>query len=554
MAGDAIETVKAEDFIGQVLDGRYRIESVLGHGGMGMVFKAVQTSMSRPVAVKLLHPQLALAPTFFERFKREAEVASRLHHPNIITIFDFGRTTEGACYYVMELLEGESLRQQVRREGPMSLRRAAAILEQVALGLSHAHRQNVVHRDLKPHNIMLSEVDGAYYVKVLDFGLVKAMEAEDEEQLTSTGQVLGTPQYMPPEQASGEAVDQRSDLYSLAGVLYFCLAGTSPFGANTVRKALTAALTKPVPPIGTHRKGAPLPRAIDELIRKGMAKEKEDRYQSCEELVADLQAALKGLSDEQLDARPGTTSEEAPKKDSGSQSGASPSKRSASSKASPGSRPNSKAVSSVAGRALPKGEPKVEVKPEPKASSPSDLHRRATAPDMPSTPLPSIAPSRHPLYLGLGLAAVAVVGVVIYLVLGSSPPPAPTAVRPAPTPPTKVAAVAPTPAPTPPVAAAADGQEAPAQVRVKLETKPSGASVLEDGVLIGKTPIERAWPRDEAHQVTFQLGGFVDSNRTFRLAHDDTFTVDLTPARKAAAATGKGPKKKEPETGIEAFE
>ena len=121
MAQEPFEAVNAEALIGKVLDGRYKVESTLGAGGMGMVFKGLQTSVQRPIALKTLHPQLAMAPTFFERFRREAEIASRLHHPNIITIFDFGKTPEGLCYYVMEYLEGESLRQRVKRHGPLSV-------------------------------------------------------------------------------------------------------------------------------------------------------------------------------------------------------------------------------------------------------------------------------------------------------------------------------------------------------------------------------------------------------------------------------------------------
>src|SRR5438046_2609385 len=139
---------------------------------------------------------------------------------------------------------------------------------------------------------MLQTIDGQEFVKVLDFGLVKALEAGDEEQLTSTGQVLGTPQYMPPEQAGAANVDQRSDLYSLGGVFYYCLTGTSPYGANTVRKALNAALTKPVPPVAQHRIGAPLPRAVDEFMRKALACEQADRYQNADEFIADLNAIV----------------------------------------------------------------------------------------------------------------------------------------------------------------------------------------------------------------------------------------------------------------------
>ncbi len=304
MAKEPFEAVRADALIGRVLDDRYKVESVLGEGGMGMVFKGLQTSVQRPIALKTLHPQLAMAPAFFERFKREAETASRLHHPNIITIYDFGRTSDGLCYFVMELLDGESLRQRVKRDGPLSLRSAAALIEQVAAGVSHAHHHRVVHRDLKPHNIMLARVDGDEYVKVLDFGLVKAVEQEEEEQLTSTGQVLGTPQYMPPEQAGGEAVDQRSDLYALTAVFFYCLTGHSPYGANSVRKALTAALKGEVPQVDTYRQGAPTPAAIDAFIFKGLRPEKEDRFQTCDDFVQSLRAALAGTPDSVLDAVP----------------------------------------------------------------------------------------------------------------------------------------------------------------------------------------------------------------------------------------------------------
>ncbi|MFP2897659.1 serine/threonine protein kinase, partial [Corallococcus sp. 4LFB] len=301
---DHLCAAQSLQLLGQVLDGRYKIESVLGQGGMGMVFRATQTSVQRPVAVKTLNPSLAAAPQFFERFRREAEIASRLRHPNVITIFDFGRAADGTCYYVMELLKGESLKELVKREGPMTLRRAVNLLEQATLGLAHAHEEGCVHRDLKPHNIMVQALDGKDFVKVLDFGLVKALEQDEEEQLTSTGQVLGTPQYMPPEQAGGESVDQRSDLYSMAGVLYFCLTGSSPYGANTVRKALTASLTQPVPPVNSKRQGAPVPPELDAFFTKALAPEKEDRYQNAQEFIDALLDAVEGLSADELDAHP----------------------------------------------------------------------------------------------------------------------------------------------------------------------------------------------------------------------------------------------------------
>lgn len=535
MAGDAIETVNAADYLGKTLDGRYRLDTVLGQGGMGLVFGGLQTSMQRPVAVKTLHPQLAMAPTFFERFKREAELASKLRHPNIITIYDFGRAADGTCYFVMELIEGESLRQQVKREGPMSLRRAAAIIEQAALGLQHAHNQNVVHRDVKPHNIMISQVDGHEYVKVLDFGLVKALEQEDEEQLTSTGQVLGTPQYMPPEQAGGEVVDQRSDLYSLAGVLFFMLTGTSPFGANTVRKALTAALTKTVPAVGTLRQGAPVPRKLDEFFRKGLAREKEDRYQNASEFVGELNAALAGETEDVLDALPTVPKREDGQKDSGSGSQSGAGKK--------GSKSAGKSSKVIVATGLSR--------PLPAQVVPVD--RRETAPEIPSLKItntePALKPmaqpaSKLPLMLAGAAAALVVIAGGAYFAFGRSKPAQVEA------PPVVVAQKDAVPGAKPVVAAPVE-PVTDTLVTVSLKTRPAGASVIEGDTVIGKTPLERKWTINEEHALSFELPGFVPVKRTFKIAQNEGFEIELSAVKKPATATN--PKKKKDDD-IQAFE
>ncbi|MFZ5468415.1 MAG: serine/threonine protein kinase [Myxococcota bacterium] len=465
--------------VGKSLDGRYDITGVLGQGGMGMVFAAIQTSVQREVAVKTLHASLAMAPQFFERFKREAEVASRLRHPNVITIFDFGRTSEGTCYYVMELLEGESLKQIVKREGPMSLRRAVGVIEQAARGLAHAHNMGCVHRDLKPHNIMIQNLDGQEFVKVLDFGLVKALEPGEEEQLTSTGQVLGTPQYMPPEQAGGEGVDQRSDLYSLAGVLYFCLTGTSPFGANTVRKALQAALTQQVPPIATHRKGAPVPPALDALIQKALSPEKEDRQQSAEELIAQMKAAIAGLSDTELDALPSAS--DSPRE---------------------------------GGSASHSGKDGATLKPRESSGKPSS--KVVVSPELQA----SGRGKRTLLLAGLGALFLAGGGFALVQLRAPAVPPPTTPLPPRSTP----------------------TSAKPEQVTVKLVSVPAGAEVLEEGVLIGKTPLVRKWTRDQIHSVVFQLAGYQEARRSFKLSEDETVEVALDPIV-AKTAPPKVPKK-----------
>ncbi|SET02418.1 serine/threonine protein kinase [Stigmatella erecta] len=528
--------------VGQVLDGRYKIDSVLGHGGMGMVFRATQTSVQRPVAVKTLNSALAVAPTFFERFRREAEVASRLRHPNVITIFDFGRAPDGTCYFVMELLGGESLKEIVKRDGPMPLRRAVNILEQAARGLAHAHAENCVHRDLKPHNIMVQQLDGKDFVKVLDFGLVKAMEQDEEEQLTSTGQVLGTPQYMPPEQAGGELVDARSDLYALTGVLFYCLTGTSPYGANTVRKALTAALTQTVPAVNSKRQGAPVPPSVDAFMQKGLAREKEDRFQSAEEFIEEMLDAVEGLSNEELDAAPsgGATGRE---NSSGSKPSVSKPRKPGSPVGSSGARA-SRPSSGASGRS-----PNVIVA-KGSSGTPSSNRSRSSGGASPRS-APGRAGERAPAPEGMPLAKKAAwvglpailllagLGVVAVKMRGQDKAPA--------RPQQAERALAEAPRPSEPPAQAATEVLPPAApsstVLVKCNTTPDGAAIFnEQDEQIGTTPGMLALPRGQKHRLTFRLAGHQDAERPLDLsiAAGDMLAVDvpLTPLR-AAPAPGK---------------
>lgn len=500
--------------IGQVLDNRYKIEDVLGQGGMGMVFRATQTSVHRPVAVKTLNPSLAAAPQFFERFRREAEIASRLRHPNVITIYDFGRSQDGTCYYVMELLEGESLRELVKREGPMTIRRAVDVIEQSCRGLAHAHEQNAVHRDIKPHNIMVQQLDGRDFVKVLDFGLVKALEQEEEMQLTSTGQVLGTPQYMPPEQAGGEHVDHRSDLYSMAGVFYYCLTGSSPYGANTVRKALTAVLTQPPPTVAAKRQGAPVPQALEDFFQQALAREKEDRYQSAQEFIDAMLDAVADATPAQLDAVPTNSAPEA-----GSSS--KPGQRSV-------SRPGRSSPSSAKGRA-PSGPGRGSSQPSgvrataSRAALPSNNAARASGsasqsgvrPKTAARPALAQPPPPEPeeeLPRGWSIKKImfAVVPLVLLLAGGAVVALRPSTPEAPPAAPTPVAETHKAPAATPPPPpAAADNT----LLLVQFTSTPPGAAVFEGDVQLGTTPLNRKLRRDQVHELSFRLGGFQEERR-----------------------------------------
>src|SRR6185312_15757533 len=207
-----------DPFIGQVVGERYRIVNRIGLGGMGAVYRAEHTMMRRDLAIKVLLPELSGKEEFARRFEREAESASRLDHPNIITVTDFGRTAEGSLFLVMEFLAGTSLSAAIA-EGPMPRGRALAIERQILRALDHAHAAGVVHRDLKPENIMLVERDGQTdVVKILDFGIAKVTEPQNgspgREALTQAGVIFGTPEYLSPEQALGEAVDARADVYA----------------------------------------------------------------------------------------------------------------------------------------------------------------------------------------------------------------------------------------------------------------------------------------------------------------------------------------------------
>ncbi|WP_241759581.1 serine/threonine protein kinase [Pyxidicoccus parkwayensis] len=508
---------------------------------MGMVFRATQTSVQRPVAVKTLNPSLAAAPQFFERFRREAEIASRLRHPNVITIFDFGRAPDGTCYFVMELLQGESLKEMVKREGPMSLRRAVSLVEQACQGLAHAHAEGCVHRDLKPHNIMVQQLSGKDFVKVLDFGLVKAMEAEEEEQLTSTGQVLGTPQYMPPEQAGGEAVDQRSDLYSMAGVLYFCLTGSSPFGANTVRKALTAALTQQVPSVNTKRQGAPVPSALDAFFKKALSPEKEDRYQNAQEFIDAMQDTIADLSPEELDAMPsGGVSSGAHERGSGSR--ASGSRAGRPSGSGSGVRAPRAGAPSAGRGSTPSNivVAKSQAAPAGSGSSPSRARPTTPAPRAapPAPPPPPPAPEGMSTGKKVALVAVPLVllGIGAAVVLGSS---GGGTQQPALTP---IEAAKPSP-----VAAGNTGTPSTASKNliVTFNSTPSGASIYEGTEMLGTTPIKLELPRDKVTALSFRLAGYKDEERTLNFSRiaGDSQSVEVTLEQVRAAAPSPRPTK-----------
>ena len=265
--------------IGQIIKDRYKVEELLGEGGMAFVYKARDMQLERDVAIKTLKPNYVDQITFVERFKREAQTAANLNHPNIVQIFDWG--IEEEPYFVMEYIEGNTLTSIISSKRSVSLSDALFIGAQVANGLQAAHSQGLVHRDIKPGNIMITP-DGK--VKVTDFGIVSIQD--EESDITKTGSILGTASYISPEQAQGKAVSIQSDLYSLGTVLYELITGNPPFEAESPIATATKHLTEKPERPSKYRKD--LPKGIETAILKLLHKNAKDRFKSAEDLRASL--------------------------------------------------------------------------------------------------------------------------------------------------------------------------------------------------------------------------------------------------------------------------
>ena len=260
---------------GSVLGGKYRLDAMLGQGGMGTVWAAENVDIGRKVAIKLLHPQFAADPDVLARFRLEARAAASIGHPGIVDVLDMGQTPEGEAYLVMQYLEGETVGARLQRSGAMDLSSAAWICAEVLEAIAAAHEREIIHRDLKPDNVFLAERP-AVAVKILDFGISKFHAADEKANLTRTGMVLGTPAYMAPEQARGaKGVGPAADLYAIGAILYEMLAGVPAFAGDTYNQILARIITDDKKPLGELRPDVPEP--IRRFVETLMARRPEDR-------------------------------------------------------------------------------------------------------------------------------------------------------------------------------------------------------------------------------------------------------------------------------------
>ncbi len=389
----APEANKPDPLVGHTIDGKYRLDTMLGAGGMGTVYRATRLLIGDSVAVKLLHPEQVADTLAVERFRREAQAAARLKHQNAVTIYDFGVSDDGLVYLVMELVEGRSLRDIIKQQGPLTPTAAVEIFNQVCAALDEAHRHNIIHRDVKPDNIMVNTTPNGLSVKVLDFGIAKLRDlATTASSLTQTGSVVGTPHYMSPEQCLGEELDHRSDIYSLGVVLYEALTGILPFNSPTPAAIVVQQVTQPPPP----------PRSINMSISPS------------------VEAVVLGALEKPRNARPETAGALARQLSAAVQSDT----------VSPPTRANLNAATSstpMAGGVAPGLAPTMQIATPRSSGSVTPVNIPPIPGGAGATPWPMPAASaqsatakrRLPIVIGVVLVAVVAVAAFVYLGLGS---------------------------------------------------------------------------------------------------------------------------------------
>ena len=291
--------VSLDSLVGRTLNNRYIVKRKIGEGGFGAVFEGMQVATERPVALKVLHPQSVSDATVVARFRREAEACSKLRNPHTVIIYDFDQTEDGVLYLAMELVRGQSLQDIQRASGIIPVDRCLRILDQVAEALGEAHAKGIVHRDMKPENIMVEVREGVDFVKVLDFGIAKIKSGDgskDTPALTAIGQTVGTLEFMSPEQLRGKPLDGRSDIYALGMVAYEMLTGGLPFKkSKSTTEIIQYHLQVPPPPPSSLKPEAAIPTSVDELVQKMCAKSRDDRHTNTDDLRQHIEESIRAM-------------------------------------------------------------------------------------------------------------------------------------------------------------------------------------------------------------------------------------------------------------------
>ena len=485
-----------DPLIGRVINDRYKIIEQIGHGGMGKVYKALQSPLDRMVALKVLGAGHDRDPNFYKRFFLEASVTAKLTHPNTITLYDYGRTDDGIFFIAMEYLAGRTLSAAMQQDGPLTQERVIHIAQQICRSLREAHALGIIHRDLKPANVMLlRQHDDHDFVKVLDFGLVKFFSGESpESEITNAGTFMGSPHYIAPEQARNQSPDQRCDIYSLGVLLYHMLTGKVPFTAQAPVDIILKHLHETPVPLRQARPDLNLDPQLEGIVLKCMAKSREDRFQSMDELLAQLKVVrtqLTGISGPHSLPPYGATTEDGLRPVTGAMLNT-PSTPQPSMRTPSGPMP---ALLTPAG-----GFPRVAVPPPPPNDDSSQFDQRLVALENPSFLRAGVA---------IPAAILIVAGVALALYLRAAPREQPLRAQP-------VAAAAAIPV-AEAAAVAVAVPEAPTAYKtandgttlVTVTSTPSGAEVRDaDDRMLGMTPFDLHAPTSRALQLTLKHDGF----------------------------------------------
>jgi serine/threonine-protein kinase len=281
----------SDNLVGRVIDNKYKVESMVGEGGMAIVYLATQLQMDRPVVIKVMQGWLLSNKNSAERFERECKWTAKLNHPNIVAVYDVGAISEMQPYLVMEYIKGEALADKLSRQGALPLTTVGNIMVQICRGLQEAHSIGIIHRDLKPENILLQErSDRPDWVKIVDFGISHAVEGS--KRLTKTGKMIGTPEYIAPEQLRDRALDVRSDIYAAGVMMYEMITGRVPFDGESVEAVLMKHLMDDPAPISTLRDDVADDSLFSQITMRALKKDPDDRYQTITELRLDIEQAL----------------------------------------------------------------------------------------------------------------------------------------------------------------------------------------------------------------------------------------------------------------------
>jgi serine/threonine-protein kinase len=492
---------------GDVIAGRYRIVSALAAGGMGEVYRAEHVELGKVFALKVMKQELSSDQDFVDRFKREAVASSRIGQHNIVDISDFGRTDEGRFYFVMEFLDGPTLAEVMRRERVLHVSRAVNIGVQIARALGAAHALGIVHRDLKPENVILlkrgSEGD---FVKVVDFGVAKVSDGRGQGGQIAFGVVVGTPQYMSPEQAAGTPVDARSDIYSLGLIVYELIAGRVVFEGETPSMVMAAHINQQAPMLEPGLADSFVPGDLQQVIMQMLEKKREARPQTMADVVEVFEAFL------------GTVARATP---------ATPSVRATDGARGPASGPNRALRASGVPAQRPSG---VAAQRVSQAIAPAVVEPVDESPSL--VPVPG-AKSKLPLIIGGVLALVVVVAGAGFAMSSARGKP----VEPAPVEKAPVAVVAPEPPkvkPVEPEPVKAVEPAKPEQVTLTITSEPARAEIDEDGSLVGYTPLKLSVEKGQKRSFSLKKDGYQPETKSVNPSSDLELAIKLTPIRKAA--------------------